>query len=107
MTITPITFILHREGMATPIAWASSILTADPEHAHLRIEHDGETARCMFCYADDAPVHITVAKPSDRMLDRIAAEVLAAVYRARQAADGVEEPAFTIVTRAAASAPTL
>ncbi len=91
MTITPITFTLHREGL----------LTADPEHAHLRIEHDGETARCMFCYADDAPVHVTVAKPSDRMLDRIAAEVLAAIYRARRAAD-VEEPAFTIVAGAAA-----
>lgn len=93
MTITPITFTLHREGL----------LTADPEHAHLRIEHDGETAHCMFCYADDAAVHVTVAKPSDRMLDRIAAEVLAAVYNARKAADGVEEPAFTIVGKAPAS----
>lgn len=92
MTITPITFTLHSAGL----------LTADPEHAHLRIEHDGEAALCTLCYGDDAPVRITVAKPSDRMLDRIAAEVLAAVYHARQAADGVEEPAFTIVTRAAA-----
>lgn len=91
MTNTPITFSLHSEGL----------LTADPEHAHLRIEHDGETALCTLCYADDAPLRFTVAKPSDRMLDRIAAEVLAAVYNARQAAE-VEEPAISIVAKEAA-----